>query len=48
MSDDIKNNVSEESLSPFENFVSSMNKINDELKTKIEEIKERRRNKNKR
>ena len=47
MSDDIKNNVSEESLSPFENFVSSMNKINNDLKTRIEEIKERNK-KNKR
>ena len=48
MSDDIENNVSEESLSPFENFVSSIDKINDEWKTRNEEIKEKQRNKNKR
>lgn len=35
--------ASSESLSPFENFISSLNKITEDLKTRNEEIKNRQR-----
>jgi hypothetical protein len=35
--------ASSESLSPFENFISNLNKITEDLKTRNEEIKNRQR-----